>query len=116
MCPLGPVKKVRILMDQDTGRPKGFAFVEFHDASSALAAIRHLDGHEVNSRRLRVSYSNNSNLKEVAQTIGPDAIPDFSHLRPEFNAVRCSFHASYNTQAVQSILTISFPHFSPLFT
>lgn len=78
-------------MDQDTGRPKGFAFVEFHDASSALAAIRHLDGHEVNSRRLRVSYSNNSNLKEVAQTIGPDAIPDFSHLRPEFNAVRCTF-------------------------
>ena len=84
---LGPVKKVRILIDQDTGRPKGFAFVEYHDANTALAAIRHLDGHELNSRRLRVSYSNNSNLKEVAQTISSEQIPDFSHLRPEFHAV-----------------------------
>ena len=84
---LGPVKKVRILIDQDTGRPKGFAFVEYHDANTALAAIRHLDGHELNSRRLRVSYSNNSNLKEVAQTISSEQIPNFSHLRPEFHAV-----------------------------
>ena len=52
-----------------------------------MAAIRHLDGHELNSRRLRVSYSNNSNLKEVAQTISSEQIPDFSHLRPEFHAV-----------------------------
>lgn len=52
-----------------------------------MAAIRHLDGHELNNRRLRVSYSNNSNLKEVAQTISSEQIPDFSHLRPEFHAV-----------------------------
>jgi cleavage stimulation factor subunit 2 len=56
---VGPVKNIRILIDKDTGRPKGFAFIEYADANSALAAIRHLDGHELNQRQLKVSYSNN---------------------------------------------------------
>ena len=78
---VGPIKNIRILTDQNTGRPKGFAFIEYSDANTALAAIRHLDGHELNNRRLRVSYSNNSNLKEIARSIG-QVIPDIyqSHI------------------------------------
>ena len=72
---VGPIKNIRILTDQNTGRPKGFAFIEYSDANTALAAIRHLDGHELNNRKLRVSYSNNSNLKEIARSIG-QVIPD----------------------------------------
>ena len=72
---VGPIKNIRILTDQNTGRPKGFAFIEYGDANTALAAIRHLDGHELNNRKLRVSYSNNSNLKEIARSIG-QVIPD----------------------------------------
>lgn len=40
--------------------------------ATALAAIRNLDGYELNGRKLRVSYSNNSNLKDYAKEIGQD--------------------------------------------
>jgi cleavage stimulation factor subunit 2 len=87
---VGPIKNIRILTDRDSGRPKGFAFIEYNDANTALAAIRHLDGHELNNRKLRVSYSNNSNLRELARTIGQVVTDGFqSHVsnRQEFHAV-----------------------------
>lgn len=69
---VGPVKNIRILSDKESGRPKGFAFIEYMDANTALAAIRRLDGTEMNGRKLKVSYSNNSNLRDVARSIGLD--------------------------------------------
>ncbi len=36
----------------ETGRSKGFAFIEYDDAALALSAIRNLDGHELNSRKV----------------------------------------------------------------
>lgn len=68
--PVGPIAGIRIVTDRDTGRPRGFAFVEYLDAPTALSAIRNLDGHELNNRKLRVSYSNNSNLKDIARSMG----------------------------------------------
>eukprot|EP00607_Mallomonas_marina_P007849 CAMPEP_0182418942 /NCGR_PEP_ID=MMETSP1167-20130531/3325_1 /TAXON_ID=2988 /ORGANISM="Mallomonas Sp, Strain CCMP3275" /LENGTH=242 /DNA_ID=CAMNT_0024593441 /DNA_START=68 /DNA_END=796 /DNA_ORIENTATION=+ len=68
--PVGPIAGIRIVSDRDTGRPRGFAFVEYLDAPTALSAIRNLDGHELNNRKLRVSYSNNSNLKDIARSMG----------------------------------------------
>jgi RNA recognition motif-containing protein len=41
--------------DRATGRPRGFAFVEFDDGSAAAAAIQKLDGHDLNGRNLRVN-------------------------------------------------------------
>jgi len=42
-------------MDRETGRPRGFAFVEFADASSAKAAIEALNGANVGGRDLTVN-------------------------------------------------------------
>jgi len=67
---VGEVVGVRILTDRETGRPRGYAFIEYADAATALSAIRNLDKREFNGRELRVSYSNNSNLKEVAREMG----------------------------------------------
>ena len=67
---VGEVKNIRICTDRETGRAKGYAFVEYSDAATALSAIRNLDGREFNNRKLRVSYSNNSSLKEVAREMG----------------------------------------------
>jgi cleavage stimulation factor subunit 2 len=53
---VGPVKNIRILTDKDTGKPKGFAFVEYFDTNTALSAIRHLDQSELNSRKIKVGY------------------------------------------------------------
>ena len=51
----GDVESVNVIMDRDTGRPRGFAFVEMADADSASKAIRALDGSELGGRNLRVN-------------------------------------------------------------
>jgi len=51
----GTVDSVSVIMDRETGRPRGFAFVEMSDASSASAAISTLNGREIDGRPLRVN-------------------------------------------------------------
>ena len=51
----GDVQSVNVMTDRDTGRPRGFAFVEMADASAAGNAIRALDGSEMGGRNLRVN-------------------------------------------------------------
>jgi RNA recognition motif-containing protein len=45
---------VTVPTDRDTGRPRGFAFVEFASAEQASAAIASFDRHELNGRSLRI--------------------------------------------------------------
>ena len=47
--------EVFLPLDRVTDRPRGFAFIEFGDASAVTAAIEKLDGMELNGRNLRVS-------------------------------------------------------------
>ena len=51
----GDVESVNVIMDRDTGRPRGFAFVEMGDAEAASKAIQALDGSELGGRNLRVN-------------------------------------------------------------
>ncbi|CAG0994562.1 hypothetical protein MYXO_02604 [Myxococcaceae bacterium] len=51
----GTVESVNVITDRETGRPRGFAFVEMSDASGAAAAIEVLNGREVGGRALRVN-------------------------------------------------------------
>ena len=51
----GSVSSVNVITDRETGRPRGFAFVEMEDASAADAAMRALDGNEFGGRNLRVN-------------------------------------------------------------
>src|SRR6185295_6257712 len=44
---LGRVSKVQIVMDRETGRPRGFAFVEMPNDDEAIKAIKTLDGREI---------------------------------------------------------------------
>jgi RNA recognition motif-containing protein len=54
---VGQISSVRLLVDKDTGRLKGFAFVEYASADSVNAAIRHLDKTELNGRIIKVSHA-----------------------------------------------------------
>ena len=51
----GRVESVNVITDRETGRPRGFAFVEMDDASAADAAIRALDGSDFGGRSLKVN-------------------------------------------------------------
>ena len=49
------VKEVVIMTDRDTGRPRGFGFVEMGSDGDAEAAINALDGAELDGRNLKVN-------------------------------------------------------------
>jgi len=58
---IGRVNNVRVVNDRETGRPKGFAFVEFADQGSAERAIREMDNRDLNGRNMRVNMANQRN-------------------------------------------------------
>jgi RNA recognition motif-containing protein len=53
----GTVVSVALITDRDTGRPKGFGFVEMSSEEEALAAKEALDGSEFGGRTIRVDIA-----------------------------------------------------------
>lgn len=51
----GPVEKVSIITDRDSGQPRGFAFVEMNDDESAMKAMEALNGTALGGRNLTVN-------------------------------------------------------------
>jgi len=51
----GQVNSAAVIMDRDTGRSKGFGFVEMANDDEAAAAISALNGKEMNGRALTVN-------------------------------------------------------------
>jgi RNA recognition motif-containing protein len=51
----GTVQSAQVIMDRDTGRSKGFGFVEMSSDQEAQAAAQALNGREVNGRALTVN-------------------------------------------------------------
>ena len=54
-APHGTVESARVVMDRDTGRSKGFGFVEMKTDQEAQAATTALNGQEANGRALSVN-------------------------------------------------------------
>jgi RNA recognition motif-containing protein len=53
--PHGSVQSAQVIMDRDTGKSKGFGFVEMGSDAEAQAAIQALNGKEVEGRALTVN-------------------------------------------------------------
>jgi cold-inducible RNA-binding protein len=53
--PYGNVERVNVVTDRDTGRSRGFAFVEMTDAAQADAAIAALNGANLDGRALNIN-------------------------------------------------------------
>ena len=51
----GEVAAVRLVRDRETGRAKGFGFVEMHDDAQAKAAIEAMNGQEIGGRKVVVN-------------------------------------------------------------
>lgn len=54
---IGPVASARVITDRDSGRSKGFGFVEFEDEANNQKAIDELDGKELDGRTITVSVA-----------------------------------------------------------
>ncbi len=77
---VGAVTEVFIPTDRATGQPRGFAFVEFGDASTVELAISTFDGTEFQGRRLQVNEATERAPRSRAPSFGPDDKP------PKFKA------------------------------
>ncbi len=53
----GEVSSAKIIMDRDTGRSKGFGFVEMPDDAEAEEAIKALDGADLGGRNIKVNQA-----------------------------------------------------------
>ncbi len=51
----GTVESVAVITDRETGRARGFAFVEMAEANAASDAIRALDGTDLGGRNIKVN-------------------------------------------------------------
>lgn len=51
----GSVESVAIITDRETGRSRGFGFIEIASAEGALKAVAQLDGRDFGGRALRVN-------------------------------------------------------------
>jgi RNA recognition motif-containing protein len=51
----GEVTSVKLIMDRETGRPRGFGFVEMSDDEAGRKAVEALNGSELGGRTLKVN-------------------------------------------------------------
>ena len=54
---VGPVASARVITDRDSGRTKGFGFVEFENEDENQKAIDQLDGKELDGRTISVGMA-----------------------------------------------------------
>ena len=53
----GTVTSVNLIMDRETGRPRGFGFVEMSTDAEAQACVQALDGQDLGGRNLKVNIA-----------------------------------------------------------
>jgi len=53
----GTVTEAKVVMDRDSGRSKGFGFVEMSEQAEGEEAIKQLDGKEIDGRNIRVNVA-----------------------------------------------------------
>ena len=77
----GTVVKCHVAKDRETGKPRGFAFVEMGTAEETQAAIRGLDGHAINGRNMVVKLAEDRGAANKPRTSGPPSDRDKSFNR-----------------------------------
>ncbi|XP_026191779.1 CUGBP Elav-like family member 1-A [Cyclospora cayetanensis] len=63
--PFGALRSAKIAVDRHTRRNRGFAFVDYQDVNSAIAAVSIMDGYQVNGKRLKVRIKTEEAYEEA---------------------------------------------------
>ena len=67
---VGSVESATVVTDRETGRSRGFGFVEMATAEAAEAAVKKFDGHELDGRRLAVQPAKPAGLGDRSRSSG----------------------------------------------
>lgn len=81
----GKVVDAKVPTDRETGRPRGFAFVEFESDEAAQKSIDLLNGRDLKGRALRVNEAENRPPRPAGAG-GPPFRPSFRSGPPSFGA------------------------------
>jgi RNA-binding protein 23/39 len=68
-APFGEIEQVQLQKEHDTGRSRGYGFVQFRDPPSAREALEKLNGFELAGRAIRVGLGNDKFTTESTQAI-----------------------------------------------
>ena len=71
-APYGEVTSSKIINDRETGRSRGFGFVEMSDDAAAKKAIAELDGGDVEGRTIKVMEAKPKEKKSFSSGFGGD--------------------------------------------
>jgi RNA recognition motif-containing protein len=88
---VGKVVDAKVPTDRETGRPRGFAFVEFEDDDTAQKCIATMNGKDLNGRPLRVNEAENRPPRPAGGA-GPGMRPPFRSGTPSFGAPPGNFN------------------------
>jgi len=96
-CNYGTLLSVRIMVEKDTGRSRGFGFVSYDSPDSAAIAIKELNGFVIGNKRLKVQHK---------QIRASNSTPQHQHQSSSFNL--------NNSQASETSPVIALSGQSPL--
>ncbi|KAI9489400.1 hypothetical protein BDB00DRAFT_843245 [Zychaea mexicana] len=66
----GEILNIELIRDKDTGKSKGFAFLQYEDQRSTVLAVDNLNGSNVLGRTLRVDHSYGPKPRRIKQPDG----------------------------------------------
>jgi CUG-BP- and ETR3-like factor len=69
-CPYGNLLSVRIMVEKDSGRSRGFGFVSYDNPDAAALAIKELNGFAIGNKRLKVQHKQIRPAEQQNQDIG----------------------------------------------
>ncbi|AAS54499.1 AGR010Cp [Eremothecium gossypii ATCC 10895] len=61
---VGPVTGLKMMFDPQTGKSKGYAFIEFKDLATSSSAVRNLNGYALGNRTLKCGYTTGGGISE----------------------------------------------------
>ena len=82
----GEVASAKVITDRETGRSRGFGFVEMPNETEANAAIKELNGAEVEGKVIVVKVANEREKSGGGHEGGRREQPRFSPRRPNFRS------------------------------
>lgn len=105
---VGPVANIRLVFDKESGKSKGFAFVEYVDPGSAASAVRNLNNYQIGSRNLKVDFSRETSVSSPGpnQLSFPSSSTPASLASPSLSGIGPSSSSLSATSAGLSSLQI----------